>query len=702
MSQGNNLQDLSQIDYCLKQYYSKYMASALVQERKKILQEQKAAADKLYESQQRLPNFGAASNPFTKLDASEQLTKKSLDDLAERTTARWFKDKKTVNDYSVFVSSFYQALVANTGGRESKKLLEYANNYCASRLQKLMVEQLARERVPRNTAEYIAKKAFSESLLGLGNFEKLKKGAIGQSVAGQAEKMYNPSSASKLAGTIGGYAIDAVLTPGGVGKGVSTAGKMAIKAGKAIAGWGATDLAIAGGIHIYGKIWGNEDEEKKANRAILGDENASQKIQDGTVRYKKNGTELMMAINSDLSKKIKVPPLNLSTKAHKDANAFYAKSNGNAKKLLTSIQQTFSKQAIPTNDNIKVPAWMLRYGSKTNQGYASKFYSLALEMSRSRMETIKIGGRKMTLKEVSQRAYDYARAAVVVEKKQSVNRKQSHFSSSSQQDINQYDASMVKLNEAIDGVPKTKKQKNISSARTATSKSNPTAYMASSPYTQNASQGTAQIQQNQQASPSSMVMQQNTGWNNAMEQLGLNGFSDVSKNLGYVLAMLPDMIIGMFTGKTPNLKLQDNLMPVAAIMGGMFVKNPLLKMLLLGFGGANLLNKAGHAALETSSTQSKPSAKTYKNYADEALNPRIQGPVMKGCSMIATIDGVPNVINISEDAADAYAKGAIPINTLANAVLRKYDEHQALAAQKYEQHVNNNEEENISQARGVR
>lgn len=44
MAKGNNLQDLSQIDYCLQQYYSKYMAATLLQERKKILQEQKNAA----------------------------------------------------------------------------------------------------------------------------------------------------------------------------------------------------------------------------------------------------------------------------------------------------------------------------------------------------------------------------------------------------------------------------------------------------------------------------------------------------------------------------------------------------------------------------------------------------------------------------------------------------------------------------------
>lgn len=88
------------------------MAATLLQERKKILQEQKNAAIKLNESLQRLPNFGAASNSFTKLNDAEQLTKKSLDELAARTSERWFKDPKIVKDYSVFVTSFYESLVA--------------------------------------------------------------------------------------------------------------------------------------------------------------------------------------------------------------------------------------------------------------------------------------------------------------------------------------------------------------------------------------------------------------------------------------------------------------------------------------------------------------------------------------------------------------------------------------------------------------
>lgn len=97
------------------------------------------------------------------------------------------------------------------------------------------------------------------------------------------------------------------------------------------------------------------------------------------------------------------------------------------------------------------------------------------------------------------------------------------------------------------------------------------------------------------------------------EQVGLNDFSIVSKNLGYVFAMLPDMLIGMFTGKNPNMKMQDNLMPLAAIVGGMFIRNPLIKMLLIGFGGVNILNNAGHASLKEGLSRSSSALKMYKN-----------------------------------------------------------------------------------------
>ena len=73
---------------------------------------------------------------------------------------------------------------------------------------------------------------------------------------------------------------------------------------------------------------------------------------------------------------------------------------------------------------------------------------------------------------------------------------------------------------------------------------------------------------------------------------------DIGRNLGYVLSMLPDILVGMFTGKTKSLDIGDNIVPMASVLAGLFVKNPVLKMLMIGLGGANLLNKAGHEAID--------------------------------------------------------------------------------------------------------
>lgn len=189
-----------------------------------------------------------------------------------------------------------------------------------------------------------------------------------------------------------------------------------------------------------------------------------------------------------------------------------------------------------------------------------------------------------------------------------------------------------------------------------------------------------------------------SGWDNLLNGLGLNGFSDVGKNLGYVFAMLPDLLIGMFTGQTKRLNISDNLMPIAAIFGGMFVKNPILKMLLIGLGGANLLNKAGHEALDHAGMNSDQ-VRQYKTYPDEVLDRRIKNPVMQGNTLVADIDGQPLVLPVTDMAVDAYEKGALPLNTLSNAVLRAWDKRQMEVAQNYEQGIS--EEQEIVRSRGI-
>ena len=181
-----------------------------------------------------------------------------------------------------------------------------------------------------------------------------------------------------------------------------------------------------------------------------------------------------------------------------------------------------------------------------------------------------------------------------------------------------------------------------------------------------------------------------SGWSGLLSSFGLNGISDIGNNLGYVLAMLPDMLIGAFTGKTKSLGLKDNLMPLASIVAGMFVRNPILKMVLVGMGGLNLLNKAGHEAIGNHKGEGQAQDITtngrtnYKVYADEPLDPRISQPQIRSNCLIATIDKVPCTIALPDKVVDAYNQGALPLNTLANAVLAKNDQMRQLASENYE------------------
>ena len=170
------------------------------------------------------------------------------------------------------------------------------------------------------------------------------------------------------------------------------------------------------------------------------------------------------------------------------------------------------------------------------------------------------------------------------------------------------------------------------------------------------------------------------GWGDLFGTFGLDGLDDIGQNLGYVISMLPDILFGLFTGKSKSLLPQNNLLPIASILTGMYVRNPMLKMVLIGMGGVNLLNKAGHEAL---GRQGNKVVQPYKVYADEPLNPRIANPVLQGNSLIAVIDKVPCSIQLTDNVVDAHRSGALPLNTLANAVLAKHDEMQQMAQQNY-------------------
>ena len=191
------------------------------------------------------------------------------------------------------------------------------------------------------------------------------------------------------------------------------------------------------------------------------------------------------------------------------------------------------------------------------------------------------------------------------------------------------------------------------------------------------------------------------GWEGLLKSIGLGNLGGIGHNLGYVLAMLPDILIGLFTGKTKNWDFKNGVMPLASVMAGMFVKNPLLKMTLMGFCGMKLLDTAGGEVLERKNENPQRQVQ-YKTYAEEALNPRIQNPTLQGNCLVANIDKVPCTIRLTDKVVDAYNAGALPLNTLANAILAKNDQSQMIAQNNYSQEQYRTESENRERSVGIK
>lgn len=789
MAKETNYDRLSQVDSSISKYFSKYMAPVLVNEQKKIKDESQKEFAK-YQGTGSPINLGMASTQFSSLAIEEKKTKKfgswsnkDTEDLINDTLKKWQSDPKVKSDIITLTNAFYVELCrSKNGGKDSKKLAEFAEKYVENRLNSLIIEQLARQKVPHDSIDYVIQHAFNGSFLGILdrwmilNFNTDADDLINK----KTEELYDANWIEKGAGVAGSLALDGMT--GGVGIGGKAIGWTAKKAGVS-----ATKSAIIGktgavgidaGLHFFEYSTDSGQYIEDESESVLGDKDAVKKIQQGALKYRKTQTEFQGQVDSLLQKKIKIRPEEFSDDAKHTSNSLLRNHRGNSVKVFENIKSDFQKNGIAVNAKARIPAWMLNMTQKQNRVYASSFYAMAMEMKRNGVAFAIQGGKRMTLKEVAQRAYDYAHAASEMGKKGSALNISSNVRQSSNGMLRNLRGNNDKFIDTIwhglmrsgiyfndsSGVPnwmlhtKTAKQdralasyfynlalemkKNgqekttmkggkvitqeqaaqraydyaraakgvdnlgldddkVSAAelsRRVEARQRKLNKMINKSAEQSNTEGTqaapaVSLPPTPLASQSPQETKEMTdGWGNALDKLGLGDFGTTTKNLGYVLAMLPDMLIGMFTGKNPDMKLGDNLLPLASIIGGSFVKrNPLLRMMLLSYGGLSLLNSAGHAAVSQKNGETA-TKKIYKTYADEPLDPRITDPVMKGRSMVVNIDNVPTVINISDDAANAYQQGKIPINTLANAVLRKYDENRNLAQQHYEDEMTNTEQ----------
>lgn len=684
-------QHLAELEYCFGQYFSKYCAPIVVKDFNYYNRKQAEEYSRAFQ------NHANAFTPVSvQLHAAQNDTrttewgKKSIDDFINGVSEKIISNKQFIKDWSRLIDEYRTSLIQRIGERGyynaavalktklgEKELVDPALHYGQMRFIQLLKEQLARTTMPKSSLEYVLKEAVSNnSLFGMVALRAGRGRGLSDTEEELQElekKFYKPSGREKAAAWVTGAAIDVAATAG--------AGTLA-SAGKTLA---ANTVFNAGGTHIekgtnYVMGWfglngtgTGQVSQKEYSKIVFGNEETLGKYQKGAWGFRKNGTEYISKVNDSLGKKIKVAQIrpHVSNEAtQKETAQLMAVAKGNSVKLLKTISVAMSKQAIPYNNTARIPDWMLHKTSRQCRAFASSFFSIARQMSVQGLRVYNVGGKNMTLPQVAQRAIDYARAAVQIDRdiaeKQAVKAavyRRSHPEPRHEEDSLARSYHEADASPAVGQYP----SQNVASATIPSTQSS----AATSPETPMDT-----------VSPYSNNPQM-AGWSKYLDNAEMNDFGDVSKNLGYVLAMLPDMLIGMFTGKTSSFTIGNNILPLAAIAVGLFSKNPLVKLMLMGFGGLNILNNAGHEALGLAEPK-KEVPKNYKQYADEPLNPRLSNVFMRGRSLIADIDNKPVVINISDNAVDAYEKKAVPLNTLANAVLRKYDERMATASSSYD------------------
>ena len=724
---ARNNQHSGELEYCFNQYFSKYCAPVITKDYRYYHRKQTEEFNKAYNE---VPaNIGAGSvmqgmirvqTANVMAASSGKWSTKNLDDFINGVINKIVSSKNFQKDWENLIDRYRESLIAKLGTKgyirvaeelgkaEKRKFIDPAVHYGQIRFMELLKEHLTRTDMPKSSLEYILKEGANSSIMMTlaGRFMRGRDLSPAEEENRElGNKLYKPSKAEKA----GAFAFGAVMDAPAL-DGVGSVAAVPLKAtAKRVAGYALKGGAIKFGgwlgekaaykagtkaSYVKGLIsgaavdagfnyWASskislDAAKKQYSKAVFGNESTLEKYQKGALGYRKIGTEYISNVNDGLGKKIKVAPIRphvSDSVTHKDSGQLLTAANGNSRKLLKTITTALSRQALPYDSHAPIPAWMLNKTAKQCRAFATSFFSIAKQMSTQGLPVWNLNGRNMTLVQVSQRAGDYARAAVQIDK---INAEKQA-------------ARVAVYNRNHQESRQERKSNEVTKAYTAVSQpaSQPVVPSAVSPseplntqHYQNMDMGTQQIKSPMSETSPYSNMLQTSGWGKYLDNAELNGFSDVTKNLGYVFAMLPDMLIGMFTGKSSSFTIGNNILPLAAIAAGMFSHNPLLKLMLMGFGGVNLLNNAGHEALGPSSPKTTP--RNYKQYADEPLNPRLSNVFMRGRSLIADIDNRPVVINISDMAVDAYEKKAIPLNTLANAVLRKYDENRSVVSNTYD------------------
>ncbi|WP_346970914.1 hypothetical protein [Bacteroides uniformis] len=536
-------------------------------------------------------------------------------------------------------------------------------------IEQQMIDYLVKQKMPKSTTDYIIKK------IQEGNVFSATLSATRTSLEGhikqEAEKEYNPSSLEKLAGEVSAFVSNAVVTMG--------QGTIASFIGQTLLSTTANSMD-----HSQAQQEQYLEEKKKQAKKEIAAANKKEVSIPSWMMKQMGISNISEASNEELMKAHEWAyqnALSYRNKIHATVSegkrAVKASGKSNYISLTEATLQAKRYESFQRlledeiTNRMNHPQWMMeKMGFKDISQATEKQLHMATQwasgnakMYRDKIQkaalngqsTVKASGKdsQMSIDEATARALQYEAFAKAA-KAEANNRK-------------------VVSPVAYDHIDEAESDE---------------AYRTSNS-TNDANTANSTNNENQQSNTPSGDY---SGWNNMISEVGLKGSVDTMKNLGLSLANLPDMLIRLFTGQTKNEGLTSGtILPFALIMCGIFSKNPMLKIPLLLLGATNLLNKSTEHVLEKNGLQKEEnSSVNYKQYADEPLNQRLKNPQLEGNVLLVDIDNVPRIVTLPPTVVDAYHKGALPLNTLANRILNRADqlavsESQSLqASEKYE------------------
>ena len=670
------------LEYAIQQYLEMNVGRVVDGEYKYLRNKQ------VKENQQRWENQGAAmasssQNAAATLAAhryasSSDWGRQDSEYVLNQTLNKVAKSASMGEDAANLVQWWRNSYIAAYGEEQYIKLSKQAEGgdlawfYFNSRMEGFIVDRLAKKDVPKNSLEFILTEGINHSFAG----KYVVSSAQGEGSAteerrrARIKELYNPGMLEKAGAAATSFGLDAA-TFGGYGS-AATVGMKTLRSGF---------ILLDSGTHLSTAFASSEDATRKVSKMIFGDESAMSRWYHQAKNYSEDDvrkSDIVSDINKSLQRKLYHITLNKG-----DLKDYELKirenANGDGQKM-SRMCVAVLKQGGMKVEKHQAPAWMLSRSERDNIASGASFLAIACKMKETGLQVKNVGGRMMTLQEVNQRAYDYGRAAY----EQSMERK------SREQLVENRRERESEREEERRSAEDAARQREVKQREEERRSAEGAARQRTEEYRQKQATQQQQDQHGGYADNGDYGSGYGNGgygnggyqnpfgggqgsWGKLFQNSGLSGIGGLGKNLGYSIAMLPDMLIGMFTGRNPNMKLDENILPLAAILMGVFIsrrKHPLLKLMLLLLGGLGILSKVSEAV---NGPQQQP-VRRYQQVSEESLNRRLQNPAIKGNVMEVTIDGRPVAVSLSSMVADAYQKGSLPLNNIANRVLLKYDE----------------------------